>query len=100
MNHDDEITALEAELRGMAMRRPPAEWKQLLLAPVTPPLPPAPWFPKSLVILLTGCWLAAAGFWLATPEDNYRAAPQIIAEPPVEAGNFLLGFNPPRELLE
>jgi hypothetical protein len=100
MNPDDEILALEAELRGMAMRHPPAEWKQLLLAPLVPPVPPVPWFPKPLAMALAGCWLAAGAFHLATPEDEFRAAPASSPAPPVEPGHFLLGFNTPRDLIE
>lgn len=100
MNGEDDIPALEAELREMAMRRPPAEWKQLLLAPAVQPPFPVPWLPKPFVVFLAGCWVAAGGFWLATPENDYIEAPHPLPPLPVEAGDFLLGYNPPGELLE
>ena len=90
MNPDDEIPALEAELRAMAMRRPPAEWKPFLLPPA-----PVPWFPRPLACFLTGCWLAAGGLWLFTPEIPESGAPKVLPSPPSESGELLLGYHPP-----
>lgn len=101
MNHDDEIPALEEELRGMAMRQPPAEWKAVLLGlpPMPPPTVHVPWFPKPLAFLLTGCWLVAGGFRLATPEIKDSGAPRVVPPSPSETGveEFLLGYNTPGE---
>ncbi len=100
MNGEDDTAALEAELREMTLRRPPAEWKQLLLAPVALPPVPVPWLPKPFVIFLAGCWLATGGFWLATPENDPIEVPHPRPPSAVEAGDFLLGYNPPGDLLE
>ena len=100
MNHgDDDIPALEEELRGMAMRQPPAEWKAVLLGSlVLPPAPPVPWFPRPLAFFLTGCWLVAGGFRLVTPETRDSGAPKVVPPPSSESGEFLLGYNPPGDL--
>ncbi len=96
MNHGNDD--LEAELRALQMRRPPAEWKAILLAPASPP-PPVPWLPKPLTIFLTGCWLTAGGLWLATPDIPDSGAPKMVLPPPSDTEEFLLGYNPPGDLM-
>lgn len=67
MNSDsgDDPIDFERHLRGMELRRPPAEWKALLLPRPVPPL-----FPKPLLFGLAACWIASAGFWFSMPPEE------------------------------
>lgn len=62
MNSGDEPIDFERQLRGMELRRPPAEWKALLLPKPVPPL-----FPKPVWFGLAACWVVSAGFWFSMP---------------------------------
>lgn len=91
MNSGDPID-FERQLRGMELRRPPAEWKALLLPKPVPPL-----LPKPLLFGLAACWVLTGGLIVSTPEDPLKDQPLLL--PP--SGNpfvgsdegFLLGFN-------
>ena len=76
MNSGDD-SEFERQLLQLELRRPPAEWKALLLPKPVPPL-----FPKPLLIGLATCWSIAAGFILATPEDGMRGKRLLIPEDP------------------
>lgn len=89
MNSGDD-SEFERQLRGIEPRRPPAEWKALLL-----PNPAVPWFPKPLAISLGICWAAAAGLLLTTPEDEKLVPPLIMPFDPPRGDFFLLGQNFP-----
>ena len=86
MNSGDDNNDFERELLAMELRRPPAEWKALML-----PVPVVPWFPKPFLIGLGICWSAVAGLLLTTPEPEIFSPPLI--SPPVIYENDLLGFN-------
>lgn len=90
MHSGDDISEFEAQLRGLELRRPPTEWKSLLL-----PKPVSPWFPKPFIIGLTICWAATAGFLLTTPEDEILSPPLSLPFTPPTGNEILLGFNPP-----
>lgn len=81
-------TDFETQLRQLELRRPPAEWKSLLL-----PKPVVPWFPKPFVIGLTTCWAAALGFILTTPEDEDLGPPIILPMEQALPEGWMLGFN-------
>jgi hypothetical protein len=86
MNGDD----LENQLRGMALRRPPAEWRSLLV-------PGPAWFPKPLALGLGSAWLAATGFVLATPREevpDFKGMPEGVPLrlPREIRDEFLLGY--------
>jgi hypothetical protein len=87
MNPGDD-TDFETQLRQLELRRPPAEWKSLLL-----PKPVAPWFPKPFLIGLTTIWAATAGFLLTTPENEDLGPPLNLPAGPLPGNEFLLGFN-------
>jgi hypothetical protein len=72
-SHDD----FERQLLGLELRRPPQEWKALLL-----PKPVPPWLPWPLLPGLAACWAVVAGFILATPEDPMEGKPLLIPEAP------------------
>ena len=90
MNSGDDISEFEAQLRGLELRRPPAEWKSLLL-----PKPPVPWFPKPFIIGLTICWAATAGLLLTVPPNEILSPPLNQPFSPPSETEFLLGFNSP-----
>lgn len=83
----------ENQLRAMELRRPPAEWRALLV-------PRPVWLPMPLAIGLASCWVATAGFMLATPRDEAPDFPPLPEGAPgwsprgIEDG-FLLGFYEP-----
>jgi hypothetical protein len=87
-------TDFETQLRQLELRRPPAEWKSLLL-----PKPVVPWFPKPLVIALTTCWATTAGFLLTTPENEILSPPLNLPAGPRPGDEILLGFNPPEDFI-
>ncbi len=69
-----EDSDFERQLLQMELRRPPAEWKALLL-------PPPPLFPKPLLTGLALCWSASLGFMLAMPEEEDLGPP--VMPPPM-----------------
>jgi hypothetical protein len=90
MNSGDDISEFEAQLRGLELRRPPAEWKSLLL-----PKPPVPWLPKPLFVGLATCWAATAGLFLTLPPNEILSPPLNLPSSPPSETEFLLGFNSP-----
>lgn len=93
MNSGDDPIDFERQLRGMELRRPPAEWKALLLPKPLPPL-----LPKPLWFGLAACWALSAGFILSEPEDELRDQPLLLPPGPLPLGppgdeSFLLGFQ-------
>ncbi len=79
----------ERQLLQMELRRPPSEWKALLL-----PVPPL--FPKPFLIGLAVCWTASLIFLLAMPEEEDLGPP--VMPPPMgfpmnEEGLFVLHLN-------
>lgn len=90
MHSGDDISEFEAQLRGLELRRPPAEWKSLLL-----PKPVAPWFPKPFVIGLAICWAATTGLLLTIPPNEILSPPLSLPLGPPPATEILLGFNSP-----
>lgn len=93
--NSDEDSDFEGRLRGLELRRPPEEWKAILLPKPVPPL-----FPKPLLIGLGICWAVTAGLYLTRPEDELKDQPLIL--PPGQmpmaqpgSGDPLLGFNEP-----
>ena len=85
-DHDD----FERQLLGLELRRPPAEWKALLLPKPVPPL-----FPKPLLLGVAACWAVVAGFILATPEDPMKGMPLLVPEAPEAMP--LLGYQDPAQ---
>ena len=85
-DHDD----FERQLLGLELRRPPAEWKALLLPKPVPPL-----FPKPLLLGLAACWTVVVGFILATPEDPMKGLPLLVPETPEPMP--LLGYQDPAQ---
>ncbi|WP_265594956.1 hypothetical protein [Haloferula sp. BvORR071] len=81
MNSGEDYSEFENQLRGMALRQPPPEWKSLLFPPVPPPL-----FPKPLLLGIAACWVASLGVFLATPEREDLGPPMLpppAAEPEI-----------------
>ena len=83
----------ERQLRGIGLRRPPEEWKALLLPTPVPPL-----FPKPLLIGLAICWTATGSLYLTMPEDELKDQPLILPAGQMAPGqprgdDSLLGFN-------
>ena len=70
----------EQQLLGMELRRPPAEWKALLLPKPVPPL-----FPKPFLLGVAACWVASVVILISTPESEVPTSPVVL---------------PPRELPE
>ena len=89
MNSGNDID-FEAQLRGLEPRRPPAEWKFLLL-----PKPVIPWLPKPLLIGLSVCWTATVGLLLTQPENEFLGPPLNLPLSPSPETEILLGFNSP-----
>jgi hypothetical protein len=94
MNSGDD-SDFEGQLRGMELRRPPEEWKALLLPKPVPPL-----FPKPLLVGLAICWAATAALYLTKPEDELKDQPLILPPGQMPLGqpggeSSLLGFNEP-----
>lgn len=90
MNSGDDISEFEAQLRGLELRRPPAEWKSLLLTKL-----PVQWFPKPFLIGLAAVWAAAAGLHLAIPPNEILSPPLNLPVSPPSETEFLLGFHSP-----
>ncbi|MCW1914465.1 hypothetical protein OJ996_12830 [Luteolibacter sp. GHJ8] len=63
----------ERELLGMELRRPPAEWKALLLPKPVPPL-----FTKPFLLGLAACWAASAAIYFSTPETELPGPPVLL----------------------
>jgi hypothetical protein len=93
MNSGDDDSDFEQQLLGMELRRPPAEWKSLLLPMLVPP-----WFPKPLLIGLATCWTGIAGFVLTTPRDESPEVPVFVPAPPSD-DSILLSYQPPHDSL-
>jgi hypothetical protein len=89
MNPGDD-REFEQQLLGMELRRPPAEWKALLIPKPVPPL-----FPRPLLLGLAVCWTVVAGFILATPEDPMKGLPLLVPESPEPMP--LLGYQEPAQ---
>jgi hypothetical protein len=94
MNSGDDSDFV-GQLRGIELRRPPEEWKGILLPKPVPPL-----FPKPLLIGLGVCWAATAGLYLTQPEDELKDQPLILPPGQMAPGqpggdSSLLGFNEP-----
>ncbi|WP_367873976.1 hypothetical protein [Luteolibacter sp. Populi] len=90
MNPDPgQDSEFENQLRGMALRQPPAEWKSLLLPKPVPPL-----FPKVMLLGLAACWACGFGVFLATPEGEDLGPP--LLPPPAEPAfmDNALAFQP------
>ena len=62
----------EQQLLGMELRRPPAEWKALLLSKPVPPL-----FPKPVLLGVAACWVASLAILISTPEDEDLGPPVL-----------------------
>lgn len=78
----------ERQLRQIELRRPPAEWKALLL-PVTAPV----WFSKPLLAGLVVCWGATAALILTTPEEGPPQPPVTLPVEPPPGEGILLGLQ-------
>ncbi|MDB6077885.1 MAG: hypothetical protein JWO82_1632 [Akkermansiaceae bacterium] len=79
MNSGDDD--FESDLRGLKLRQPPAEWRDLLVPPAIPPAA-TPGLPKPLVAVLAVCWAATACFVLSKPEDERLNLPMLPSSPP------------------
>jgi hypothetical protein len=90
MHSGDDISEFEAQLRGLELRRPPAEWKALFL-----PKPVSPWFPKPFIIGLTICWTVTAGLLLTIPPNEILSPPLNLPLGRPPETEILLGFNSP-----
>ena len=88
MNSGDDPIDFERQLRGMELRRPPAEWKALLLPKPVPPLLPKPvWFG------LAACWVASAVLRLATPESEDLGPPILPPDGSPAAWDNVLAYE-------
>jgi hypothetical protein len=83
MNSGDD-SDFERQLLGLELRRPPAEWKAVLLPKSVPPL-----FPKPFLLGLGGCWVASAVIFFSTPETKLPGPPVLL--PPREAPELMDG---------
>lgn len=87
MNSDDDF---ERQLLDLELRRPPAEWKSLLLPKPVPPLLPKP------LLLLCAAWVVASiGFRFATPESKIPGP--AVVPPSVESETWELALATPNE---
>jgi hypothetical protein len=83
----------ERELLGLELRRPPAEWKALLVPKPVPPL-----FPKPFLLGLGACWVASAVIFFSTPETELPGPPVLL--PPrglPESMDNALAYQPENE---
>lgn len=87
MNPGDDNHDFERELLEMELRRPPAEWKALVL-----PTPVMPWFSKPFLIFHGCAWAVIGGLILTTPKNEIPGPPLILPPPPPLPPD-LLGFN-------
>jgi hypothetical protein len=88
--NDGDDGDFEQQLLGLELRRPPAEWKALLLPKPVPPL-----LPKSLLIFCAACVVASICFRLATPETEIPGP--TILPPPAEPATWELALATPIE---
>lgn len=86
----DEHGDFEQQLLGLELRRPPAEWKALILPKPVPPL-----FPKPLLLFCAACVMASIGFRIATPES--RSPGPTILPPAAEPTSWDLALATPNE---
>ncbi|WP_193213532.1 hypothetical protein [Luteolibacter marinus] len=84
MNPGDD-SEFERQLLQMELRRPPAEWKALLL-----PEPLVPWFPKPLLAGLAACWAVIGGLALTTPDDLLPDQPLMLPPGGAPFGDTLM----------
>jgi hypothetical protein len=82
----------EQQLLGLELRRPPAEWKALLLPKPVPPL-----FPKPLLLFCAVCWATAAVFMIATPESEDLGPPVFPPSQQATAWDNALAYQPDLE---
>ena len=88
----DEHGDFEQQLLGLELRRPPAEWKALLLPKPVPPLFPGPW-----LLGITACWATAAGFMIATPESEDLGPPILPPSQQAASSDNALAYQPDLE---
>ena len=88
----DEHGDFEQQLLGLELRRPPAEWKALLLPKPVPPLFPRPW-----LLGITACWATAAGFMIATPESEDLGPPILPPSQQAASSDNALAYQPDLE---
>lgn len=79
--NDGEEREFEDLLSEIVMRRPPVEWKAMLLPKAVPPL-----IPKALWLGLGGCWAATAVFLMTTSASEDLGPP---VAPPSMAPSFV-----------
>lgn len=82
----------EKQLLGLELRRPPTEWKALLL-----PIPVPPLFTKPWLLGIGGCWVAAAAFVIATPESEDLGPPVLPPSQPDFSWDYALAYQPGTE---
>lgn len=87
----DSYDDFERRLLGLELRRPPAEWKRLLLPTPIPPLFPKPWRAG-----LIACWSASIGFIIATPESEDLGPPVLPPSPQVLQWDHPLAYQTDR----
>lgn len=68
----DDFDDIERQLGEVAWNDPTPQWRSAILASCKPPVP---WLPKPLLIGLGACWLATAGFMVATPKHASESRP-------------------------
>jgi hypothetical protein len=88
--NDGDDGDFEQQLLGLELRRPPAEWKSLLLPKPVPPL-----LPKPLLVFCAACVATSIGFRLATPET--RIPGPTFLPPAAEPATWELALATPIE---
>lgn len=88
MDHDGD-SDFERRLLGLELRRPPSEWKALLLPKAMPPL-----FPGPFLAGVALCWAGTLGFFLATPLNEVLDAPVLPPSEPSLEREALLVWQP------
>lgn len=97
MHPDDphDQATLERQLAELEWKRPPAGWREDILARCQPPVS---WLPKPFAAALALCWSATAGFVLMTqdpapPSDVPPGFFERQLVPLMAPDRELLGFN-------